>query len=95
MAAVGSERCPHCDDTIVPDVPLPFGAATCGSCGRPVWFLTVNGSLAFFRYSDAAFVWELFSAIPEHQRFSPKVSPDSFDVLEVVSEFKAALASAR
>src|SRR3954469_17334727 len=92
MAAVGSERCPHCDDTVVPDAPLPFGAATCEACGWPVWFLTINGSLAFFRHSDASFVWKLFAAIPEHQRLPDELGLDPLDVVEVLSEFKAALA---
>jgi hypothetical protein len=66
MPPVGFKHCPHCDHQLIPELPLPFGAAKCRSCGRPLWYLTINGSLAFFRESDAKFVLQLFSAIPQH-----------------------------
>ncbi len=94
MAVVGSERCPHCDGTIVPEIAVPFGEATCASCGQPVWFLTVEGSLVFFRYCDAAFVRELFEAIPEQQRFAERLGLDSLDVVELLVDFEEALARA-
>jgi hypothetical protein len=94
MSPVGSERCPHCDAKVAPDAPLPFGAVTCASCGRALWYLTISGSIAFFRHADAPFVWKLFTAIPEHQRLPAELGCDSFDALELVSDFKAALASA-
>jgi len=67
----------------------------CAACGRPLWYLTVHGSLSFFRHADAAFVWKLFSAIPEQQRLPEELALDRLDALELVMEFKAALAEAQ
>jgi len=94
MPPVGSQHCPHCGDDVAMDLPMPFGAAKCASCGRPLLFLTVNGARTFFRGSDSKFVWQLFSAIPEHQRFPPEFDLDSLDTVEYVMQFEAAVKSA-
>jgi hypothetical protein len=94
MAAVGSPCCPHCDGEVTPEVPFPFGTANCSRCGKPLWFLTIDGSLAFFRYAEAKFVWKLFMAILDHQQFPPGFDPDTFDAIEVIADFKAELESA-
>lgn len=93
MSPVGSQHCPHCGTDVALDMQMPFGAVQCTACRRPLLFLTVSGSRVFFRESDSDFVWQLFSAIPEHQRFPPNL--DSLDALEYLMEFKAALKSAR
>jgi hypothetical protein len=93
MTAVGSEDCPHCDGRVAA-INLPFGSSICKSCGQPLWFLTIDGAISFFRHSDAAFVWKLFNAIPEHQRLPAKLAFDNVDALDLVLHFKAALESA-
>src|SRR5579859_5806588 len=87
MTPVGSQRCPNCDGIIVPEVQLPFGAAECASCGCPVWFLTINGSLAFFRHCDSTLVLRLFEAVPE--RLPAHLKLDSLDLVELVTEFES------
>lgn len=70
---------------------MPFGTIACPACGRPLWFLTVGESLAFFRHADAPFVHKLFAAVPHHQRVPAALGLDSIDVLEMVAAFEAAL----
>ena len=94
MAAAGSEHCPYCDGEVAPEGAVPFGAAECASCGRAVWFVTIDGAVAFFRYADARLVLKLLEAIPEDQRLPEKLGLDRVDVLELVAEFRAALEEA-
>jgi hypothetical protein len=95
MAVVGSQSCPHCNGTVLLEAPWPFGATSCAACGRALWYLTIDGSISFFRHADAQFVWDLFVAIPEHQRPPRHLVVDQLDLVEIVSEFKAALARAK
>lgn len=73
---------------------MPFGAANCPACGRPLWYLTIDRALTFFRHADAPLVWKFFAALAEDQRLPSHPSPDTLDSFELVAEFKAALADA-
>jgi hypothetical protein len=94
MPAVGSHCCPYCREDVELDVAMPFGAVKCTSCGRPLLFLTISGSRSFFRESDSKFVWQLFSGVPEHQRFPEELDPDSLDTVEYAMELEAAVMGA-
>ena len=92
MSAVGSACCPHCAARVATRVGrLPFGAVDCDGCGRPLWFVTVEGERKFFAHAEAKFVRRLFDALPHHQLLPRELGMDSMDVVEVVIEFEEAL----
>jgi len=91
MSPVGSPKCPYCDEEIVADG-LPFGSVECGECGERVWFLTIAGERAYFRYEAAELVQRLFEGL--HQRVPEELGMDQLDMIELIISFEAELEDA-
>ena len=94
MSPVGSPTCPYCSNTVVPDLPLPFGLTACSNCGQRVWFLTVCSERTFFRYEAAEFVRQLFHGLPVGGPLPQELQFDELDVVELVMQFEEELENA-
>jgi len=93
MSPAGSPKCPYCDQEIVASE-LPFGSVECGECGERVWFLTVSGERAYFKYEAAALVQRLFEGLISGQRVPRELGLDGLDVVEMVKAFEDELEEA-